>query len=149
MSIVPTINPLDNSVRVIPRQTCGRTRYHWVHRRHAGSEGYSDESFASEFGALLAAVDIARCAGARIHATDTQRLALINYWQARGEQLFILGYGRDLCANQYERQGYDAVCDELNLFLDEVLFKPDLGDDDLGVFILDGETAMALEWEAA
>lgn len=105
--------------------------WHWAKVGHSTFIcGISSEAFLSEWEAYLAAAGIARCNGYKLVAPDEIKARLITYWRAVGREKWAAGHGVDLCANQFERQGWTAADAELEALFDEMLLKPGLGADD-------------------
>jgi hypothetical protein len=85
-------------------------RWHWAKRAHAGQlDGWSRETFATEWEAYLVAAVIARCEGKRLVASPEMRSRLIAHWRTAGQTKYTAGCPMDLCANTYERQGWWAA----------------------------------------
>lgn len=121
--VAPSAMP-NNSVTIHTRVYAHGTRYAWLHKRHAGCTVYGSQDFTTAWEAWLAAATVALCNQCRLVAPQHVQDQLTSYWLLKGRHYFNDGLTRDVCANQFERGGWDLASAELDAQIAEALGKP-------------------------
>jgi hypothetical protein len=122
------------TITVSPRSFPEGTRYAVARRYGPATIIYDKQDYATEFAAYLAAAAVAMQYGTQLDAPAQIKSRLVAYWYRRGRRFFCADQPRTLCANKYERQGYDIAETEFlnnpafSAYEDEKLAKPGLTD---------------------
>lgn len=125
-TVAQSLRP-NNTVYVAPQMYSHGLRWHWVHHTHAGAcDGWSRETFASEFDAALAAAQIAHCKEARLAVAPDVRERLIAHWNQLGRDAFASGLTLDRCSNAYQRRGWLEAEQEMDAFMEALFTKPQM-----------------------
>lgn len=113
---------IPNTVYVAPQSYAHELRWHWVRHTHDGAcDRWSRETFATEFEAVLAAADIARCSRMRLVAPERLRSSLVAHWSQLGRNAFEGGLTLERCTNQYERRGWLEAEEDMELLFDYII----------------------------
>jgi hypothetical protein len=123
------------TIRVCLRAYPEGIRYAVARRYGPDTIIYEEKDYATEFVAYLVAAAAAVDCGCRLDAPASVKSRLIAFWYRRGRRMFYANEPRALCANKYERQGYDVAETEFlgpsyayDAYEDEKNAKPGLVD---------------------